>query len=333
MTYSTRQSLPIAGVPPENYLPAEDFPRIPGERFRTKYKTDSPGKKTPTVRRPEVDLALPVFRAMLDSDGLYAGGIERGDPASVYKTIRSELALLYKRYTGKRVQLTPDKDTLVTVISDRVILEDEEGHTRDFGTFPISLRVHHPDQRYLYIHIGNPDVEPSPYHAHIHPHVVHNSPCLGDGMERVRRAIRCGYLTDLFTLLHSHLHTYNPFGAVLPLRAWDAESMSCSGCGQTAYDMDDFHICSCGEGCCESCLMGCSLCDRDICPSCALRCRGCRDDYCRECFTPCDSRNLCKACEEEEEEDDEEEDGKEEAQQEEDCGILGFDDGTPATAA
>jgi hypothetical protein len=130
----------------------------------------------------------------------------------------------------------------------------------------------------------------------IHPHVMDEILCEGDGKPAIRQALVEGRLLDFFTLVAGVLRNYNPESAFVELALWYGRS--CSDCG-AVVDEEDCYVCQqCGESVCEGCEVTCCGCDDAFCSSCIAGCAICNDNFCRRCRRVCSrcQASVCSGC-------------------------------------
>ncbi|MBC8355313.1 MAG: hypothetical protein H8E66_25330 [Planctomycetes bacterium] len=141
-----------------------------------------------------------------------------------------------------------------------------------------------------------------------HPHVEHDSLCVGDARLPIQRALEQGRIADFFQIINSVLLTYNSGSPYVSLADWNG--VSCSDCGDSV-DSDGRYTCEKCEHClCESCYRYCEACSCYFCCECVARCEGCEEDVCHCCQQSCKScrdtfcpgcleENLCDNCQQE----------------------------------
>jgi hypothetical protein len=168
------------------------------------------------------------------------------------------------------------------------------------GPFEIALRWSAlPDARCYSVVAIQP--QPSSCEAYLHPHVLNEQLCEGEGRLPIQRALAEGRLCDFFEIVTRVLETYNAESAYLHMEDW--YGVSCSRCGDST-SADDAYSCSrCGTSLCFDCYERCSRCDDAYCSDCVMPCAGCEDVYCRACLESCPDcqGDLCDKCRDDDE--------------------------------
>lgn len=140
----------------------------------------------------------------------------------------------------------------------------------------------------------------------VHPHVLDENLCAGDGRQAIKAALAAGRLFDFFQLVTAVLTTYNPESPYLELDDWF--SQACHDCGALTNEESGSccpecnawlcceceSICeACGEYSCQRCLATCGSCEQPCCAACL---RSCQQSFCQSCLT---EEERCTHCHEE----------------------------------
>lgn len=140
----------------------------------------------------------------------------------------------------------------------------------------------------------------------VHPHVLDEILCAGDGRQAIKAALAAGRLFDFFQLVTAVLTTYNPESPYLELGDWF--SQACHDCGLLTHEESgsccpvcDAWLCSecesicevCGEYSCLRCLATCGSCEQPCCAACLGSCQGCQQSFCHSCLTEEERCTLC----------------------------------------
>jgi hypothetical protein len=130
----------------------------------------------------------------------------------------------------------------------------------------------------------------------MHPHVMDEFLCEGDGKHGIRRALSEGRLLDFFTLIAGVLRTYNPESPFVELALWSGSS--CSDCGALVDEDYSYSCQKCGDTICGECETVCGGCDDSCCSGCIGPCAACEDSFCRRCLKTCEAchRHACSGC-------------------------------------
>jgi hypothetical protein len=131
----------------------------------------------------------------------------------------------------------------------------------------------------------------------VHPHVIDERLCEGDGKVPIARALREGRLLDFFHIVNSLLNNYNPSSAYVALSDW--EGSTCVDCGDIIQADDERNCDACEGVLCGSCVVACEGCDAHCCCECTRRCESCGDDLCRGCARDCKNCGrsaFCQTC-------------------------------------
>jgi len=192
------------------------------------------------------------------------------------RDVYSELVALYGEYDQIRIDRRAE---MLIVRTEPIELEGI-----DLGPFEIQLRwTALPDPRCYSVVALQP--HPSGADGYVHPHVLSELLCEGDGRLPIQRALADGRLCDFFQIVVRVLESYNAESAYTAMEDWDG--VNCSGCGDSISDDDASHCSRCGAIMCFDCYERCSRCDEAYCSECVLPCAICEDVCCRGCLNTC----------------------------------------------
>lgn len=201
-----------------------------------------------------------------------------------------------------QVDYDPNTQRL-SVVTEPIVLE-----SLHFGPFRIELCLWHPFRDVLH-HLLCIALEPHAASCDdtvTHPHVRDDVLCTGEATTSLRHSIELGRIADLFMIVNSVLHTYNPHSPYIEIGRWD---------GQVCYDCDavmspdDEHFCEftehtycqdcmgqcdCGNWCALGAMRRCNHTDDLCCPDCLSNCAHCGATVLRDLLT----NDFCPDCEE-----------------------------------
>ena len=198
------------------------------------------------------------------------------------RLLMDEISALEKEFGEGKVSWKREACVL-SVTTEDITLEDENGNDVELGPFAIKLLLNNLSDRDGYRCFRIEALEPNPAAENdsvTHPHVSDEYLCPGRGEEGISLALEQGRIFDCFVLIHAILQTYNPSNPHVPLERWAGEQCDDCGCtvGGTLYE--------------------CNNCDYSICRYCCQGCNRCRESYCGNCIESCDccERSCCSGC-------------------------------------
>lgn len=204
-------------------------------------------------------------------------------------------------------------DGTLSVTTEDIVLEGI-----DLGRFQIELDWRElPDTACFRVIALDPNPASSNEYV-THPHVEHESLCVGEAAMPIQYALKEGRIADFFLIVNNVLLTYNCSSAHVSLAGW--HGVQCSDCGNLV-DSDDRYACErCDRCLCQDCYRYCEPCSGYFCCECVVCCGACDHDVCHDCRKPCTSceSSFCPSCLEEklcdhcqqDQNDDEETEGK-----------------------
>ena len=208
------------------------------------------------------------------------------------RDLYSELVALYDEYDQVRIDR---KGSVLAVTTEPIALDGI-----DLGPFKISLRYSQlPGPRCYSVVAREPNASSSD--GYVHPHVLNDQLCEGEGRLPIQRALAEGRLCDFFEIVTRVLETYNAESAYLQMEDW--YGVTCSSCGDST-SLDDAYGCSrCGCTLCFDCYERCNRCDETYCSGCVTACPECETVYCRSCLKSCSQcqGDCCDHCRDDDE--------------------------------
>jgi hypothetical protein len=205
-----------------------------------------------------------------------------------------ELICLKEEY-GERFGISK-QDKFIFLITDNIILEDENDVSYDFGQFRIEL--YYDEHKHYFVKALQPLCHRTNDH-YTHPHISCDKLCEGDATEAIAISLAEGRLTDFFDLINSILKTYNPRSPYSPLETW----LSGDNCYECGSELHEESICTCNlcgssDVYCNDCMYYCDSCNEYVCSDHFVRCSECSSRFCEECMSTCDVCGiyLCSDC-------------------------------------
>lgn len=228
------------------------------------------------------------------------GELRQFSNVSSYRDIYRDLLQLEEHFDSMHFDRSGH---LLTVRTESIDLEEI-----DFGPFEIRLNLGNLRGNQPYRVVA---LEPNRATARpevIHPHVLDELVCEGEGRVAIRKALREGRFEDFFQLVAGILRTYNDDSPYVELADWNSEP--CCDCGMLIHP--DYGFCcphceswlcyecegtclSCGEGSCHQCLALCKHCEDLFCDKCLETCSGCLEQFCPVCLA---NNERCGDCDE-----------------------------------
>jgi len=180
---------------------------------------------------------------------------------------------------------------VLRVRPERIVLEDI-----DLGPFEIRLSLDQLGCYQPYQVIALEPHRPGCCDDVTHPHVQGDVLCEGEGRHPIARALEQGRLGEFFLLVAQVLRTYNPGSAYCRLSDWNGTS--CSDCGDSVHEDDQYTCDRCSSSLCDRCTNTCTACDDTICNECSSTCESCQCTTCDHCLSRCEScqDSICSGC-------------------------------------
>jgi len=192
------------------------------------------------------------------------------------RDLYAELIALYDDFEIVRIDR---RAKTVAVTTDPIELEGI-----NLGPFEIQLRWNDLPKPHCYSVVAlQPHV--SGGDGYVHPHVLNEYLCEGEGRLPLERAVSEGRLSDFFQIVARILQTYNAESAYIQLEDWDGQE--CSSCADAISESDSYDCSRCSDVLCSDCYERCSRCDETFCNPCVSPCSICEDVVCRGCLTTC----------------------------------------------
>lgn len=129
-----------------------------------------------------------------------------------------------------------------------------------------------------------------------HPHVAHDSMCLGEVATMGKAALRDGRLDDAYTIVNNALHTYNENSPHVALKNWNG--YICENC--LSSGREQARQCNyCPEFHCQNCRKSCRSCDSRYHHSDEVECCKCKKENCPGCIDGIAKKHgkiICNKC-------------------------------------
>lgn len=169
-----------------------------------------------------------------------------GSQEWAYRSARQELAAICENFAPATVE---GKSITATTQTDSVI------HGINLGRFKITIQFGNDITRNITAKALAPVLNRD--RSHFHPHLDPNGrPCLGTAEAPIRNCLRAGNLFEIFSIMDTHLHSYNATNPFRKIDTWDkpAEKEKCSSCGGEAPEGTRITVCKeCGARICKNC--------------------------------------------------------------------------------
>jgi len=152
------------------------------------------------------------------------------------RELYSELVALYDQYEHIRIDR---RAGVLAVTTDPIVLED-----MTLGPFEIRLRWSKLPDPTCYSILA---LEPNPSRGdggYVHPHVLNERLCEGEGRLPIQRALADGRLCDFFEIVTCVLQTYNSERAYLPLEHWHGVVLARRRSTRTASNVEFVGSCA-----------------------------------------------------------------------------------------
>lgn len=180
---------------------------------------------------------------------------------------------------------------VLRIRTERIVLEEI-----DLGPFEIRLQLDQLGCYQPYSVVALDPCKPGSDHDITHPHVQNDVLCEGDGRHLIAKALEQGRFGEFFLLVAQVLRTYNSGSAYCRLSDWNGTS--CSDCGDSIHEDDQYTCDRCSSSLCDRCTNTCTACDDTICNECSSTCESCQCTTCDHCLSRCEScqDSICNGC-------------------------------------